>query len=52
VDLMKGDTEVNMTGVIELLKKNDAVFKKFADEGTETPFDDNLVTFRESLVWK
>ena len=52
LDLMREDKEVDMTEVIDILARNDPAFKKFVDEGTETEFDDNLVTIRESLFWK
>lgn len=41
-----------MSDVIDLIKRNDPTFRKFCEEGTETNFDDDLVTFRESTEWK
>ena len=52
LDVMRNDKEVDMTEVIDFLGANDNAFKKFIDEGTVTPFDDDLFIMRESIYWK
>jgi hypothetical protein len=51
VEAMKEDSEVDMTSVIELLSANDPEFKRFVENGTKTPHDDDLVTVKKDVFY-
>ena len=52
LDVMRADSDVDMSPVIELLTTYDKQFREFVLTGTKTDADDDLVSVKESPYWR